>query len=312
VILKTPIANLVKLRAQNQSLSAMQGGQVETHTLEVLIPPQSAFIDKTLAHLDLQKNYAIYPIALHRSNQNMSANFLKLPLKVGDSLLIEGSDQATTTLLENYRLIQLNKIKRQLYKPSKAPIAIMAFIAMIALAALGIAPLFVLGFMAVLLVLLTKVIDANEAFSAIDGGLLALIFGMLGVGMGLQESGAILLIIDALLPYLSLLSPFLLLWAIYLFTSLLTEMISNSAVGVLMTPIVISLADSLAIDPRGLVIAVMFAASASFATPIGYQTNTLVYGPGGYKFSDFIKIGLPLNIGFGVIASAMIMIFWLL
>jgi di/tricarboxylate transporter len=104
--------------------------------------------------------------------------------------------------------------------------------------------------------------------------------------------------------------PFVLLAAVYALTSFLTELVTNNAVAVVMTPIAIALAQTLGVDPRPLVIAVMVGASASFATPIGYQTNTLVYGPGGYKFTDFMRIGLPMNIIFGIAACVLIPFFW--
>jgi len=98
----------------------------------------------------------------------------------------------------------------------------------------------------------------------------------------------------------------LIIWAIYLLTSVLTEMVSNNAVAVVVTPIAIGLAQAMGVDPRPFVVAVMVAASASFATPIGYQTNMLVYGPGGYRFTDFLRVGIPLNLSIGIIVSVMI------
>jgi di/tricarboxylate transporter len=140
--------------------------------------------------------------------------------------------------------------------------------------------------------------------------LLALIFSMLAVGAGLQHSGAMALIVHLMVPVLKTLPPFFVIWSIYLLTSILTELVSNNAVAVVITPIAIGLAAALGIDPRPLVVAVMVAASASFATPIGYQTNTLVYGPGGYKFTDFMRIGIPLNIMLGLLSSFLIPYFW--
>ena len=160
------------------------------------------------------------------------------------------------------------------------------------------------------LVLITGCIDADEAFSYIEGRLLALIFAMLGVGAALQSSGAVAMIADALSPYLMTLPSFFIVLAVYLLASFLTEMVSNNAVAVVMTPIAIGLAASLGVDPRPLVVAVMIAASASFATPIGYQTNTLVYGPGGYKFTDFLRIGVPLNLSLAPIVSFVIPMIW--
>ena len=133
---------------------------------------------------------------------------------------------------------------------------------------------------------------------------------MLAIGAALEASGAVKLIVDALAPFLGQLPPFLVVWAIYLLTSVLTELVSNNAVAVVVTPIAIGLASALGVDPRPLVVAVMVAASASFATPIGYQTNMLVYGPGGYRFTDFLRVGIPLNLSIGLLASALIPLLW--
>jgi di/tricarboxylate transporter len=153
-------------------------------------------------------------------------------------------------------------------------------------------------------------VDAEEAFEMIDGRLLALIFAMLAIGAALEATGAVAMIVDAVAPSLGALPPWAIIWAIYLLTSVLTELVTNNAVAVVVTPIAIGLAGALGIDPRPLVIAVMIAASAAFSTPIGYQTNMLVYGPGGYKFSDFLKVGIPLNLSIGLLASFLIPVIW--
>jgi di/tricarboxylate transporter len=173
-----------------------------------------------------------------------------------------------------------------------------------------VAPILLLSVVSVALVLLTRCIDADEAFSFIEGRLLALIFSMLAIGAALDASGSVDLIVSGIAPLLSALPAPLMIWAIYLLTSIMTELVSNNAVAVVMTPIAIGLAQALGFDPRPLVIAVMIAASASFATPIGYQTNTLVYGPGGYRFSDFMKVGIPLNLSMGILTSLLIPLFW--
>ena len=147
-------------------------------------------------------------------------------------------------------------------------------------------------------------------FCFVDGRLLALIFAMLGVGSALQSSGAVSIIADTLSPVMLVLPSFFVVLAVYMLSSILTELVSNNAVAVVMTPIAIGLASALGVDPRPLVVAVMIAASASFATPIGYQTNTLVYGPGGYKFTDFLKFGIPLNLSLAPIVSFVIPFIW--
>ena len=178
------------------------------------------------------------------------------------------------------------------------------------LSALDLAPILLLAFLGVAVVLGTRCIDADEALSFVDGRLMALIFAMLAVGAGLDRSGSVELVVKWISPTLASLPSWGLILAVYLLAMVLTETVTNNAVAVIVTPVAISLAHSLGVDPRPLIIAVMMGASASFATPIGYQTNTLVYGPGGYRFSDFIRVGLPLNLLLALTAASVIPIFW--
>jgi di/tricarboxylate transporter len=133
---------------------------------------------------------------------------------------------------------------------------------------------------------------------------------MLAVGAALEHSGAVELIVEAVAPFLADLPPWLLVLAVYALTSTLTEVVSNNAVALIVAPIAIGLALRLGIDPRPLLVTVMFAASACFATPIGYQTNTLVFGPGGYRFTDYLRIGLPLNILLAIVVSISVPLIW--
>jgi di/tricarboxylate transporter len=196
------------------------------------------------------------------------------------------------------------------YRRGRAPIALLALLAVVGLAALNVAPIAIVSLVAVALILILRCIDSEEAWGAIDAQILVLIFAMLIVGVGLQETGAVQLIVDTLAPVLDGLPPILLLAAIYAVTSILTEMVTNSAVAVILTPIAVGLAAQAGIDPRPLVVAVMFGASASFATPIGYQTNTLVYGAGDYRFTDFLKIGVPMNLIVGAASVIAIPLFF--
>ena len=193
-------------------------------------------------------------------------------------------------------MVDVSHPSERAYRRSHAPIVLAVLMGVVGLAALDVAPIQILAFIGVAVVLVTGCIDADEAFSSVDGRLMALLFGMLAVGAGLEHSGAVEMIVGAVSPWLQGMSPFVLVFVVYGLTSFLTEIVSNNAVGIIVTPVVIALAQTLGVDPRPLVITVMIGASASFATPIGYQTNTLVYGPGGYKFSDFIRFGVPLNL----------------
>jgi len=133
---------------------------------------------------------------------------------------------------------------------------------------------------------------------------------MLAVGQGLDNSGAVAIIVDGIAPWMDELPSWAVVLAVYVLASALTEVVSNNAVAVILTPLAVQLGLTLGVDPRGLIVAVMFGASASFATPIGYQTNTLVYGPGGYRFTDFLRIGLPLNLVCAVLAALTIPVFF--
>lgn len=310
VVLRTAMTELLSLQ-RNKSLKRVdQLSAVATSTVEVLITPGCKMIGRTLGTLRLRRRYGVYTLAVHRRNQNVSGQLDDLVVRVGDTLLLEGAPEDIQRLASDVNLVDISKPSGRAYRRTHAPVAIMALLAIVGLAAFGIAPIFLLAILSVALVLVSRCIDAEEAFSFIDGRLLAMIFSMLAIGAALEASGAVALIVGGLAPMLGALPPFLIVWAIYLLTSVLTELVSNNAVAVVITPIAIGLAAEMGIDARPLVVAVMVAASASFATPVGYQTNMLVYGPGGYKFTDFMRVGIPLNLTIGLLASAIIPFMW--
>lgn len=310
VVLRTEMGEVLGLQQDKAVRDVNKLSSVQTTTVEALISPGCKMIGRRIENLRLRRRYGVYLLAVHRRNQNLSQQIDALVVQVGDTLLLEGAPEDIARLAEDMNMVDITHPSDQAYRRRQAPIVLVALTGIVVLAALGVAPIFLLAIMAVAVILLTRCIDADEAFSFIDGRLLALIFAMLAVGAALEETGAVKLIVNAIAPVFGNLPPFLVIWAIYLLTSILTELVSNNAVAVVVTPIAIGLATSLGFDPRPLVIAVMIAASASFATPIGYQTNMLVYGPGGYKFSDFLKIGVPLNLSIGLLASALIPVFF--
>ena len=310
VVLRTGMDELLTLRESRALEMVDRLGSRETTTVEALISPGCKLVGRSLGGLRLRRRYGVYPLAVHRRNQNLGRGLDAIIVRVGDTLLLEGAPEDIQRLATDVDLVDLSHPTERPYRRGHAPLVLGALVAVVALAALGIAPIFALALVAVAFVLLARAIDGEEAFSFVDGRLLVLIFSMLAIGAGLQRSGAVEMLVNGLTPMLSVLPAPLLIWSIYLLTSVLTELVSNNAVAVVVTPIAIGLATSLGLDPRPLVIAVMVAASASFATPIGYQTNTLIYGPGGYAFSDFMKVGIPLNLLIGMLASALIPLFW--
>lgn len=310
VVLRTKMTELLSLQ-RNKSLKRVdQVSTIETKTVEVLITPGCRMVGRMLGGMRLRRRYGVYTIAVHRRDQNIGAHLDELVVRVGDTLLLEGAAEDIQRLAADMNMVQISQPEEREYRRTQAPIAIVALLGLVGLAAFGVAPIFLLSVIAVAVVLVSRCIDADEAFAAVDGRLLALIFAMLAIGVALESSGAVALIVNSIAPWLEGLPPFFLVWSVYLLTSVLTEMLSNNAVAVVVTPIAIGLGEAMGLDVRALVIAVMVAASASFATPIGYQTNMLVYGPGGYKFTDFMRVGIPLNLSVGLLASAVIPLLW--
>ena len=310
VVLRTEMTELFSLQSNKSLRRVDQISAVQTSTVEVLVSPGCRMIGRSLGDLRLRRRYGVYTLALHRRDQNIKGALDHVVIKIGDTLLLEGAAEDIARVAADMDVLEVNAPSERAFRRSHSPIALMALFGLVGLAAFQVAPIFLLAVVAVAVVLVTRCIDAEEAFGFVDGRLLVLIFAMLAVGAALENSGAVALIAGGLAPYLAILPGFLIVWALYLLTSVLTEMVSNNAVAVVITPLAIGIAAQLGIDARPLVVAVMVAASASFATPIGYQTNMLVYGAGGYRFTDFLKVGIPLNLSIGVLASLCIPWFW--
>ena len=310
VVLRTQMTELLSLQTNKELRRVDQVSAVETTTVEVLITPGCRMVGRSLGGMRLRRRYGVYPLAVHRRNQNIGQKLDSLIVKVGDTLLLEGAPADIQRLADDMDVVDVSHPTERAYRRSHAPIAIAALAGIIGFAAFNVAPILLLAVVAVAVVLVTGCIDADEAFSFIEGRLLALIFSMLTVGAALQQSGAIALIVGSISPALAAMPPAVVVLVIFAMTSTLTEIVSNNAVAVIMTPLAIGLGTALGLDPRPLVVAVMIAASCAFATPIGYQTNTLIYGPGGYRFTDFTRVGLPLNISMAVIVSLVIPLIW--
>lgn len=310
VVLRAEMQDLMEFDQSSKVDLVDKLSSVKTETVEVLIGPGCRMEGQRLGDMRLRRRYGIYVLAAHRRNQNIGRQLDDLVVRVGDTLLLEGAIADIQKLAADMDLVDISRPSVKPFRRAKAPIAIAALAFIVVLSALDLAPIQALAFLAVAVILFTRCVDSDEAFGFIDGRLLAMIFAMLAVGEGLDRSGAVQMIVDAVAPALAGLPPFLLILGVYFIGLVLTEFLSNNAVAVIYTPIAIQLALQLGYDPRPFVVAVMFSATLAFATPIGYQTNMMVYGPGGYKFTDFTKIGLPLNLLTMLVASALIPLIW--
>ncbi|MHA6492246.1 SLC13 family permease [Pseudomonas borbori] len=277
---------------------------------EAIVGRGSRYSHRPMRDLDLTARYGIAVLAVHRQDENIQGNLDDLHLQFGDVMLVEGTPAQIKRFAENGELISLNTVQERAYRRDKAPIAIIATLAVMLLAALEVMPIEGLALIAAVTVVATRCLEIEDAYKAVDWKILSLIFGMLAISIAMSKVGLIDLIVEQGMAAVPNASPLLVLGFVYLLTTILTEILSNNAVAVLVTPIAIGIAQSLGLDPRPFVVAVMFAASVSFATPIGYQTNTFVYNAGGYRFSDFMRIGIPLNILMVIVAMLVIPWIW--
>lgn len=310
VVLRTQMTELLGLKAHKDVVLVDKLSSVATETVEVLISPGCRMIGRSLGELRLRRRYGVYVLAAHRRSQNIGRQLDELVVRVGDTLLLEGAIGDIQRLAADMDLIDITHPTIKAFRRAKSPIAIAALAFIVVLAAFDAAPIMALALIAVVVILLTRCIDSDEAFSFVDGRLLAMIFAMLAVGEGLDQSGAVGLIVGAVRPWMEGLSPFVTILCVYFLGVVLTEFLSNNAVAVVYTPIAMELGTSLGLDPRPFAVAVMFSATLAFATPVGYQTNMMVYGPGGYRFVDYMKIGIPLNLITGILASILIPLIW--
>jgi di/tricarboxylate transporter len=317
LLLETPVAGVrgikempgVLFRSEAE-LGIESTGTREAILMEGIIGSRSTFVGKTLRELNFRQRYGVLILAVHRQGENLRKNFEDVRLNFGDTLLVQGPAEGIHRLMQERDFLNLTEPKQRAFRRHKAPLAIGAISAVMLLAAFNVFSITVLALVAAILVVLTKCLDIEEAYEAIEWPLLFIIFGMLALGQAMETTGAAHLVASGVTGAFGRFGPTVTLSVMYFVAMLLTELISNNAVAVLLTPIAFEIAATMGVDARPFTVAVMFGCSASFATPIGYQTNTYVFGAGGYRFTDFPRVGVPLNLILWITASALIPIFW--
>ncbi len=304
IVVKLDLAELMSLRTSTDYKIGIirkgDAGPLGEEVVEVMVSPSHPSVGQRLFDIPFLGHLNVRILGLSRYRNLPRSDLPNAKVHGADRLLVTGSNADISRMYENTNLIGIEQTTTRAFRRDKAPIAIGALVAVVVLSAANFLSIAVAAILAVGAILLARCIDAEEAWSSIDGNVLVLIFGMLTVGLGLEQSGSVAMLVSWITPVLADMPAWGLLFAVYALSVAMTEMITNNAVAILVTPIVIKLAADLGVDPRPLVVAVMFAASASFATPIGYQTNTLVYAAGNYRFTDFFKAGIPLTLGVGL------------
>ncbi|MEK9948397.1 MAG: SLC13 family permease [Verrucomicrobiales bacterium] len=287
-------------------------GTQKAALVECVVSPRSSMMGKTIARVDLRRAFGVLVLAVHRHGVNLREKLQSTVLQYGDTLLLEGTETAIKRLRESRDLIVLGEQPHLLPLKHKQWLAGLSIVFLVVASVFTSMPIGALALSAAIFVVLSGCLDMDEAYKAIDWRVIFLICGMLGIGLALEKTSGVGWLAEnmiALFGYYQC-PGFVIISGIILLTSVLTTFLSNNAVAVIMTPIAVEVAQFFEMNPAPFMVAVAMGASACFASPVGYQTNALVYGAGGYVFRDFIRVGLPLNLLIWLTASIAIPSIW--
>jgi di/tricarboxylate transporter len=282
----------------------------EQQLAEVIVPPRSPAIGQTVKRLNFRWLYGVTAIAIQRHGVLLTDPISRTPLAAGDVLLVQGPSEAFKRVHESPDLSLLGAVELPKRRSRRLKYSVPILLLVVLLAAFEITTILVSAILGVIAMFLTGCLTPDEAYAEVDWMVLVLLGSIIPLGIAMQNTGTAEFIAHGFLGLASPLGLFGVLAAFYLLTSLMTELISNNAAAVVLTPIALAAAQALDVSPMPFVIAVMIAASNSYMTPIGYQTNTFIYGPGGYRFSDFLRVGGPLNLLMVAVATLVIPFFF--
>jgi di/tricarboxylate transporter len=301
--------DLLPVRVNEAELEVADEGQ---NLVEVVVAPGSSLVGESLTSTGFRQQYDATVLALRRGGELIRRRMDNIRLRVGDTLLVQATERSIERLDANRDFIVAQRVERQDFRRSRILVAIGIVIAVVGLAALDVMPIVVSALAGGLAMVLTGCLRPGEVYDAVQWDVIFLLAGVIPLGIAMQETGAAGLVAEfvvgsaATLPLVAVLGLF------YVVTALLTNIISNNASVVLMVPVAVEAARDPAVgaDPFSFIMAVTFAASTAFMTPVGYQTNLFVYGPGGYRFTDYLRGGGPLQLVFAVVTTLGIMVFF--
>lgn len=278
--------------------------------VEAVIAPESSFEGKKLKHIELYHHYEALVLAIRQQGKVQQEHLSDIRLQSGTSLLLYAKKERVNDIKSAEEFVLATEIKVPDFKESKIPVAIGIILGVVGIAALGILPIVATAICGVILMVLTGCLSNEEAYQSINWKVIFLLGGVLPLGVAMQKTGAAQLLVDGVIMNLVSFGPTAVLSAFFFLSMMLTNLISNQATAALLAPIAIEASTGIGINAEPLLVAVTMAASLSFMSPIGYQTNTMIFGPGQYKFMDFVKVGTPLNLFFWIIGTFSIPLFW--
>jgi len=294
----------------NKSIHDEDFKKEELILTEVIISPNSNLVGKTIKSAKFRNVFKANALALRHRGQLYNLDFSNTPLSAGDAILIEIRKENYEEVKNNPNFVIVADIDLPKFRKSKIIPALLIISGIVITASLEVLPIMISAIIGSILLIITKCITLEETYQSIEWKVIFLLGGIISLGVALEKTGAALFISNHMVSVLGGLGPIAIVAAFYLLTSLLTETMSNNATAILLAPIAITTAITMGVNPKPFLMAVTFAASASFMTPVGYQTNTMIYGVGQYKFADFIKVGFPLNLIFWILATILIPVFF--
>lgn len=317
LLIKANLEGLIEIQEKagikikrNASLDDEELTSEEAVIIEAVIGQNSFLVGKQIKNVDFRQLFAAIPLAVRRSGVSVGIKVSDMVIQFGDVLLMEARRGNLNKFYNSPDFIVLEKVKKTNLRKDKMLLSVIIVLGVIALAALNLMPIVVASLMGCALLVVTRCVSMRYIYRKMDWRVIFLLAGILPLGIAVENSGLGALIAQGIIHYIGSFPPSIIIAVLFLITTLLTSFMSNNATAILLAPIAITIAEQLGLPIKPFLITVMFAASTSFLTPIGYQTNTLVYGAGQYSFMDFVKVGGLLTLLVWILATVSISYFF--
>jgi di/tricarboxylate transporter len=278
--------------------------------VELVVPTGSTFVGESLAELPFRREYDVNLLSIRRGRDLLHRRLSRATLDRGDTILVQATAESLARMAADPNVIVVRELDDPDYRTEKIPLAVAIVLGVVGLAAMGVLDILVAALAGVIAMVLTGILDPDELYDAVEWDVILLLAGLIPLGIAFSQTGAAALIGALVAESAAYLPPLGVLWVFYVITALTTAVVSNAGSVVLMIPVGVATAGAIGANPFAFVLTVTFAASADFMTPIGYQTNLLVYGPGGYRFTDYFRVGAPLQILLSAVTVLGISLFW--
>ncbi|UQG57348.1 MULTISPECIES: SLC13 family permease [unclassified Marinobacter] len=294
---------------ENGHSGTLNKDRAERRLVEAVVSPHCAALGRNIRDAKFRDRYGAVVLAVARNGERVKGNLGTIRLKAGDTLLLEARPAFVTRQRHNKDFLLINDLDAETPRHERAWLSWAILVGVVAAAGFGFISMLNAALIGAGLMIITGCCSVSQAEKSLDLTVIITIAAAFALGAALQKTGVAQFIASSIIE-LSSGIPWLMLVLTYVAVSLLTETITNNAAAVLMLPIVLEMSEKAGLNNEPFVFAIMMAASASFATPLGYQTNLMVYGPGGYRFSDFLKVGLPMNVFIGAVTVSVLIIGW--